>query len=182
MSEVKETKRYVERVKPRLEEIRAWARDGLTEEEIAKNLKIALSTFKEYKNKFSAVSAALKSARAYDDEVVYALHRNTLGGIVKLKKPIKCKKRYYEGGRLVREEEVIETAEEEIYVTPDTMAQMYWLNNRQKQKWKSKPIENEADEQERAEREERDESVLSALKERKVMGFVYEDGVQRQSP
>ena len=39
MCEEKETKRYQERVKPRLDEIKAWARDGVSEEEIAKSTK-----------------------------------------------------------------------------------------------------------------------------------------------
>ena len=59
MSEEKETKRYQERVKPRLEEIKAWARDGLSEESIAKQLSIAYSTFRQYKQQYSALSAAL---------------------------------------------------------------------------------------------------------------------------
>lgn len=135
--------KYETHVAPRLEEIKNWARDGATEEEIAKNLGIAYSTLKEYKKEFSAVFGCLKTARAYDDEVVNALHKNTLGGIVSLKEPIKVKRRYFENGRLVREEEVIEMADKEIYVEPDTVAQMYWLNNRQPAKWKAKPTSNE---------------------------------------
>ena len=46
MSEERPTKRYLERVEPRLEEVKAWARDGVTEEEIAKLLNIAYSTLK----------------------------------------------------------------------------------------------------------------------------------------
>lgn len=134
--------KYETHVEPRLEEIKAWAREGITEEEIAKRLGIAYSTLKEYKNAFSAFSAALKHARAYDEEVVTALHLNTVGQIVKLQKPIKCKKKFFENGKLVREEEVVVTAEEEIYVHPDTMAQMYWLNNRLPTKWKAKPTDN----------------------------------------
>ena len=134
--------KYETHVEPRLEEIKAWAREGLTEEEISKRLGIAYSTLKEYKNGFSAFSAALKHARAYDEEVVTALHLNTVGQIVKLQKPIKCKKKFFENGKLVREEEVVVTAEEEIYVHPDTMAQMYWLNNRLPTKWKAKPTDN----------------------------------------
>lgn len=92
--EEKKSKKYLDNVEPRLKEIQAWARDGFTEEEIATKLNIAYSTFREYKNKYSALSAVLKCARAYDDEVVNALHKNTLGGIVDLKVPVKCKRRY----------------------------------------------------------------------------------------
>ena len=139
--------KYDTHVAPRLNEIQAWARDGATEEEIAKFLGIAYSTFRLHKKKHSALSAALKPAQQYDDEVVNALHRNTIGQVVKLQKPIKVRKKFFEGGKLVREEEVVVTAEEEIYVHPDTMAQMYWLNNRQPSKWRQKAKEqpNQAD-------------------------------------
>ena len=134
--------KYKTHVEPRLKEIAAWARDGATEEEIAKKLRVAYSTFREYKKEFSAFSAALTPARAYDDEVVDSLHKQTQGGVVKLQKPIKLRKRFYENGKLVREEEVIATAEEEIYVMPDTKAQIYWLNNRRPSDWKTNPVDH----------------------------------------
>ena len=137
----KPTKKYKELVEPRLGEIRAWARDGWTEEKIAEVLGIAYSTFRTYKENNSALSAALKRACAYDSEVVDSLHRNTLGGAITLKTPIKVKKKIYENGRIVREEEEVVISEREEYVKPDTMAQMYWLNNRQTKVWKAKPTE-----------------------------------------
>ncbi len=136
--ETKKTKSYLEKVEPRLEEIKAWARDGVIEEDIAKRLDIAYSTFRDYKTKYSALSAVLKFKREYDDEVVNALHKNTLGGIVDLKVPVKCKKRYYDDrGKLVEEEYVVDAIKQE-YIKPDTMAQMYWLNNRVPESWKAK--------------------------------------------
>lgn len=170
MSEKKETKRYQERVKPRLDEIKAWARDGVIEEEIAKRLSIGYSTFREYKSQYPALSAALIPARVYDDEVVYALHKNTLGGIVRLQKPFKVRKKFFENGKLVREEEVVVTAEEEIYVHPDTLAQMYWLNNRQSAKWRQKAKEQPNQEEIEQEGKKKDE-LYECLVNRKVEGF-----------
>ncbi len=152
--------KYQTHVAPRLQEIKSWARDGATDEDIAKKLRIAISTFYEYKKEFAEFSESLTPARVYDDEVVNSLHKNTLGGVVKLKKPVKCKKRFYENGRLVREEEIIEMADEEIYVHPDTVAQMYWLNNRLPTKWKAKPIDNSG---EKSGKEALD-SIVSAIK------------------
>ena len=139
--------KYDTHVAPRLNEIQAWARDGATCSEIAERLGISEKIFFEYKKKYLQFSQSLKPAQQYDDEVVNALHRNTIGQVVKLHKPIKVRKKFFEGGKLVREEEVVVTAEEEIYVHPDTMAQMYWLNNRQSAKWRQKPKEqpNQAD-------------------------------------
>lgn len=141
--EEKKTKKYLENVESRLDEVKAWARDGFTEEEIAEKLSIAYSTFRDYKNKYSALSAVLKHKRVYDDEVVYALHKNTLGGIVDLIVPIKCKKKYYDdNGKLVEEEFIVDAIKQE-YIKPDTMAQMYWLNNRVPKDWKSKRTPND---------------------------------------
>lgn len=165
--------KYDTHVAPRLKEIQAWARDGATDEEIAKNLGIAYSTFKEYKKEFSAFSAALKSASEYDDEVVNALHRNTIGQVVKLKKPIKVRKKFFENGKLVREEEVVVTAEEEIYVHPDTMAQMYWLNNRQSSKWRQKPKEQPNQDEIEEEAKKKDE-LYERLINREIEGFTDE--------
>ena len=173
MDKEKETKRYQERVKPRLEEIRAWARDGATEEEIAKKLGVAYSTFREYKAHNSALSAALKCARAYDDEVVNALHKNTLGEKVLLRVPIKCRRIIYDNGKKVSEEEYVVDAFKEEYVRPDTLAQMYWLNNRQPAKWKAKPVE-QPDANEQAEEAKRKDELYEVLINRPIEGF--EDG------
>ena len=134
--------KYHTHVEPRLNEIRAWARDGATDEIIAKRLYISIASFYVYKKEFIELSESLTPARVYDDEVVDALHKNTLGGIIKLQKPIKLRKKFFENGKLVREEEVLVTAEEEIYITPDTKAQIYWLNNRRPEQWKNNPVDN----------------------------------------
>ena len=42
-----------------------WARDGLTDEQISKNLGIAYLTFKEYKKNISDFSDSLKKAKRY---------------------------------------------------------------------------------------------------------------------
>ena len=66
--EEKKTKKYLENVESKLDEVKAWARDGFTEEEIAEKLGIAYSTFRDYKNKYSALSAVLKHKRVYETE------------------------------------------------------------------------------------------------------------------
>ena len=173
MSDEKETKRYQERVKPRLNEIQAWARDGITEEEIAKRLDIAYSTLREYKKQNSALSAALKCAREYDSEVVNSLHRNTLGEKVLLRVPIKCRRAFYENGKKVSEEEYVIDGYKEEYIKPDTLAQMYWLNNRLPSVWKAKPVE-QPDASEQAEEDKRKDELYDALLSREIEGF--EDG------
>ena len=126
------SKKYLQLVQPRLNEVRCWARDGVIEKEIANRLGIGYSTLDKYKNLYVEFMEALKRGKeVYDNEVVDALHKNTLGGIVQLKTPFKCKVKYYENGKCVKEEEIIKEAIREEYIKPDTTAQIYWLNNRQ---------------------------------------------------
>lgn len=162
--------KYESHVAPRLEEIQAWARDGATMEQIAEKLHVNPDSLYEYKKKYPEFSDSLKPAQQYDDEVVNALHKNTIGQIVKLQKPIKVRKKYFENGKLVREEEEVVTAEEEIYVHPDTMAQMYWLNNRQSAKWRQKPKEQLNQDDIEQEGKVKDE-LYEVLVNRKIEGF-----------
>jgi len=72
--------KYETHVKPRLLEVAAWARDGLIDEQIAKNLGVAVSTFATYKNKFPELSEALKKGKdVVDIEVENALLKRALG-------------------------------------------------------------------------------------------------------
>lgn len=52
--------KYHTHVEPKLLLIEAWARDGLTIEQIAEKLGVANSTFFDYKNKYPELSEVLK--------------------------------------------------------------------------------------------------------------------------
>lgn len=61
--------------------LEGWARDGLTDEQIAKNMGISYSTLKDWKNKYSAISAALKKGKeVVDYQVENALLSSALDG------------------------------------------------------------------------------------------------------
>ncbi len=169
MNNTKSKNKYEEYILPNLELIKSWVRDGISEENIAKKLNIAYSTFRVYKNKESALSAALKRGKEiYDNEVVEALHKNTLGGVVEVKKAVKLREKIFDKGKLVKETEVIKMVTEEVYIKPDTLAQIYWLNNRRPEQWKNKPEVRETEE----ERQNMTAvgAVLDALSARKVEG------------
>ena len=75
--------KYETHVKDKLILIEGWARDGLTEAQIAKNLGIAMSTMSEYKNKYSEFSETLKKGKeVVDFEVENALLKAALNGNV----------------------------------------------------------------------------------------------------
>lgn len=119
--------------------IEAWARDGLTDEQIAHNLGVAYSTLRVWRDKYSALSAALKRGKeVVDVEVENALFKKATGFSKTIKKAIKVKEVFYEDGKRKSEKEHIEFADEEIYIPPDTTAQIFWLKNRKPEVWRDK--------------------------------------------
>lgn len=103
--------------------IRGWARDGLIDEQIAKNMGVAYSTFKEWKKKYSDFSAALKQGKeVVDRQVENALFKNAVG--------------------FMYEEEAVTNAGEVVtvkkYNKPNITAQIFWLKNRKMKEWRDK--------------------------------------------
>ena len=119
--------KYFTHVEPRLIEVEGWARDGLSDEQIAKNLGVAYSTFKTYKQKYSALSAALAKNKAIADrEVENALFKKATGYERKLTQQ-----------KITKDGEIIEY-EQTIYIQPDVTAQKFWLVNRKPEMWSDK--------------------------------------------
>ena len=84
--------------------LEGWARDGLTDEQIAHNVGITATTLYEWKKRFPEISEALKKGKeVVDFQVENALLQSALEGNI--------------------------------------TAQIFWLKNRQKVKWKDKPVE-----------------------------------------
>ena len=82
--------------------LQGWARDGLTDEQIAKNMCISTSTLYEWKKKYSEISESLKEGKEIADYLVEnALFKNALEG--------------------------------------NTTAQIFWLKNRKRDKWRDNP-------------------------------------------
>lgn len=121
--------------------IEGWARDGLTEEQIAKNMGVSRSTLSDYKVKYPDILRAIKNSKEVADrEVENALFNKATGYTVKLKKPMKVRYVEYDevSGRKVAEYERIEYIEEEVHVPADTTAQIFWLKNRKPNEWRDK--------------------------------------------
>jgi hypothetical protein len=61
--------------------IEGWARDGLTEKDIAHNMGVSNTTLTDYKNKYPAILNALKKGKEVADYTVEnALYRSALEG------------------------------------------------------------------------------------------------------
>ena len=103
--------------------IQGWAKDGLIDKQIAKNMGVAYSTFKEWKKKYSDFSAALKQGKeVVDRQVENALFNNAVG--------------------FMYEEETVTNAGEVVtvkkYSKPNITAQIFWLKNRKMKEWRDK--------------------------------------------
>lgn len=106
--------------------IGAWARDGLTDEQIAKNIGITRETLRVWKNKYSAISVTLKKNKAVVDfEVENALLKRALGY-------------EYTETKTIVSENGTRTETTVKQVVPDTTAQIFWLKNRKPDDWRDK--------------------------------------------
>lgn len=107
-----------------LQRIEQWARDGLTEEQIAGNIGICRDTLNEWKKRFPAISDALKRGKApVDFEVENALLKRA------------CGYEYEEK----RTDATGNTVTITRHVPPDVAAGIFWLKNRRPDRWREKP-------------------------------------------
>lgn len=121
--------KYETDVKPRLLEVEAWSRDGLTKEQVAQKLGIHIATLCEYQNRYSEFYEALKRGRAVADiEIENALFKRATGYKTK-----EIKKEVDSDGK----EKLTEVVKE---VAPDTTAQIFWLKNRKPDVWNDRRI------------------------------------------
>jgi len=113
--------------------IQGWARDGLTDEEIARKMGITRKTLYEWMNKYGDICDAIKrNKEVADREVEQALFRKAIGYKVK---EVTRERRI---NPLTREPELVVIKEIEKDVAPDTAAQVFWLKNRKPNEWRDK--------------------------------------------
>lgn len=117
--------------------LEAWARDGLTDEQIAKRLGISRKTLYDWKDKYGDICDALKKGKeVVDVQVENALLKRALG---------------YD-----YQEERIETSDKDgtkvvqtiKHVAPDVGAAAFWLKNRRPDRWRDKPAPEAAEQPE----------------------------------
>lgn len=123
--------------------LKGWARDGLTDEQIAHNMNISCSTFYKYKNEYSEITESLKKGKeVVDYEVESSLLKKAFGYNAKVLKHIKVKKADYndEGYKVNEREEIVEVYDE-VHIPADVTAQIFWLKNRKPDKWREKQQE-----------------------------------------
>ncbi|WP_394204644.1 helix-turn-helix domain-containing protein [Lactococcus chungangensis] len=107
--------------------IEGLARDGLTDKQIAENMGVAYSTFRDWIKRFPALSAPLKRGKeVIDRQVENALLKRALGY------------EYVETTKELTDLGLTVTKQVTKQVAPDTTAQIFWLKNRKPQEWRDK--------------------------------------------
>lgn len=108
--------------------LEGWARDGLTDEQLAGKMGINPATLYDWKNKYPKISEALKKGKeVVDIQVENALLKRALGYDYQEQRIEKSDK---DGTK------IIQTIR---HVPADTTAQIFWLKNRRPDKWRDKP-------------------------------------------
>lgn len=118
--------------------LEVWAREGMSEEEIAAGAGVALKTLREWKRKYPEISAALEKGEGSEAKVEGSLLRRAVGY------------RYNEVTQELKKDAV--TGETRLTVTkivtkevqPDTTALMFWLKNRRPELWRDKGVPAES--------------------------------------
>lgn len=150
----------------RLIQLEGWARDGLTDEQIAKNIGISRSTLSLWKKKNSDISDTLKKGKeVVDREIENALFKRAKGFTAtetqykvvpledelidvrrrdyankwKLKHPDASKQEIQDAAvKGVKTTKRIKLGLIEKDVPPDTTAAIFWLKNRKPEEWRDK--------------------------------------------
>lgn len=115
-------------------QIEGWAREGLTDEQIAQKIGIAAGTLYRWQNEHQEIREALKKGKApVDIQVENALLKRALGYEYEevtteiIEQPDGSKRKH-----------VKKTTRQ---VIPDTAAAFIWLKNRRPDRWRDKPPE-----------------------------------------
>ena len=107
--------------------LEGWARDGLTDEQIAHNMGIASSTLYDWKKRYPEISESLKRGKeVVDRQVENALLKRALGYEYE-----EVKEKFEDN--VMTERTVIKKE-----AIPDITAQIFWLKNRKPGDWRDK--------------------------------------------
>lgn len=111
--------------------IGGWARDGLSNDQIAHNIGVAVSTFYVWKLESPELSEAIKKSKeVVDREVENAMHKSALGYYVEeIKETI-------EKDELGKDRKRVERNKK--WIAPNPTSQIFWLKNRKPKEWRDK--------------------------------------------
>lgn len=115
--------------------LECWARDGLTDEQIADNMEIDVRTLYRWKNKHSQICQSLKKNKGIADyQVQNALFKSATGYT-----------ETHTTQKVTKDGDVVDY-EVTTYYPPNPTSIIYWLKNRKPNEWRDKQQEKNDDE------------------------------------
>lgn len=119
-------------------QLESWARDGLTDEQIASNMGIGYSTLQTWKSKYQDIQDTLKRGKeVVDIQVENALLKRALGYSYDEVTGERVLDYDQSTGQVVGSHmEITKTVKKEVQ--GDTTAQIFWLKNRRPEQWRDK--------------------------------------------
>lgn len=125
---------YKEWIEPdNLIRLEGWARNGLTDEQIAHNIGITTTTLYDWKKKYPQFAEAVKRGKEVVDIMVEnALLKSAMG--YKYDEVVKERVFDYETETSI----VVEVKRTTKEVAPNPTSLIFWLKNRQPEKWRDK--------------------------------------------
>lgn len=104
--------------------LQGWARDGLSDEQIAENMGISVRTLYRWKNEYCQLCHVLKKGKdAADREIENALFKRAKGYD------------YEEIREEIKDGKVVKKIVTQKHIPGDTTAQIFWLKNRKSDHW-----------------------------------------------
>lgn len=111
----------------KLKLLEGWARNGLTNDQIAKNIGVNPKTIYDWMNKEPKIKQALKKGKEVVDlEVENALFKRAIGYTITIME------------QKVDKDGVVHDVKRDVHVPGDVTAQIFWLKNRKKKDWRDK--------------------------------------------
>ena len=108
--------------------LEGWARDGLTDEQIAQKMGINIATLYRWKNEHGDICESLKKGAEFADiQVENALYKRALGYS------------YDEVTEEYSEKDGLKRKTVTKHVAPDPTSMIFWLKNRRPGKWRDRP-------------------------------------------
>lgn len=104
-----------------------WARQGLFDEQIAKNMGISEATLYNYKRQHPEIKEALRKGKeVVDIEVENAMFKRAIGYTITINE------------QKVDKDGFVHDLKRDVHIPGDVTAQIFWLKNRRKQQWRDK--------------------------------------------
>lgn len=122
--------------------IEGWARDGLTDEQIAGKMGISAATFYNWQNRFVEIFESVKRGKApVDVEVENALLKRALGYEFTEEtteiEEVPTGKVDEKGNPIMKQKKHLKKTKK--FIPPDPVAMIFWLKNRKPAIWRDKP-------------------------------------------